>query len=211
MSPHVIHEEDQLSRTIDIDRNLAGTAATVAFAGAFAWIALAGDSILRPDPRDYRDALLLAPWTLYAATLACIHWLQRHRAGALEQWSFRLVMVAAALVAIGSVDRVIGTEAVQVLGFPLGVLAWTLSMAALGAGTVRAGVFPRRVGWAIALSQPLTVAVGVALSPIVPLQEWGSYSGALAHGAVMLLLAAAFRNASRSTEVVDRRGATAVA
>lgn len=198
-------------RTIHTHRNLAGTAAAVAIAGALAWMALAGDSILRPDPRDYRDALFLAPWILYAATLACIHWLQRHRAAALERWSFRLVMVTAALVAVASVDLVIGTEAVQVLGFPLGALAWTLSMVAFGAATVRAGVFPRRVGWAIALSQPLTIAVAVALSPIAPLHDRGGYSGALAHGAVMLVLAAALRNASRSTEAMDRGRATAVA
>lgn len=198
--------------TTDNDGNLAGTAATVAAAGALAWIALAGDSILRPDPLEYRDALFLVPWILYAVTLACIHRLQRHRAGAVERWGFRLVMVTAGLVAVASVDLVLGIEAVQVLGFPLGALAWTLAMVALGVGTVRAGVFPRRMGWAIVLSQPLTIALAVLLSLVgVELHERGGYSGALAHGAVMLVLAAGLRSAGRSAEAMDRRGATAVA
>ena len=140
------------------DRQLASTAATAALIGGLAWIALAGDSILRPDPRDYRDALFLVPWALYAATLACIHRLQRHRPGRLERWGFGAVMGTAVLVAVGSVGHVFGTEALEVLGFPIGALLWTLSMMTFGAGTARSGLFPRRVGWAIALSQPLTIA-----------------------------------------------------
>jgi len=184
--------------TTTTDRQLARTAATVAAVGGLAWVALASDSILRPDPREYRDALLLVPWVLYAVTLACIHRLQRHRSSRLERWGFAMVMITAGLVAVASVDLVIGTEAVQFLGFPLGALAWTAGMAAFGAGTVRAGVFPRRVGWAIALSQPLTMALAVILMSLLSLelQDRGSYTGVLAHGAVMLLLAAALRDAS---------------
>ncbi len=194
----------------ETDRNLARTAATVATAGAIGWIVLAGDSILRSEPREYRDALLLVPWILYAVTLVSVHWLQRHRSGNLERWGFRGVMVSAALVGVAQVDLVIGTEAVQVLGFPLGVLVWTLAMAAFGAGTVRARVFPRRVGWGIALSQPLTIALAVPLSYLgVELADRGGYSGALAHGVVMLVLAAALRDKSRRTDVAAARGATA--
>lgn len=70
----------------ETDRNLARTAATVASAGAVGWVLLAGDSIVRSEPREYRDgALLLVPWTLYAVTLGSIHWLQRDRGGSLER------------------------------------------------------------------------------------------------------------------------------
>ena len=39
---------------------------------------------------------------------------------------------------------------------------------------------------ALALSEPPAVLAGLALSPIVPLSESGSYSGAVAHGIVWL-------------------------
>lgn len=189
------------------DRPLAATAATAAVLGGLAWIALGADSILRPDPRDYRDALFLVPWVLYAVTLAFIHRLQRHRSGRLEGWGYLAVIITAALVAVASIDLVIGTEAVQVLGFPLGALAWTLAMVAFGAGTVRAGVFPRLVGWGIALSQPLTIALSIPLDMLgIEVQDRGSYTGVLAHGAVMLMLAATLRDVSEPAGASDGRG-----
>lgn len=180
------------------DRQFARTAATVATLGGLAWIALGSDSILRPDPRDYRDALLLVPWVLYAITLACMHRLQRHRSSRLERWGIGAVIVTAALVAVASVDLVVGTEAVQFLGFPLGALLWTLGMVAFGAGTVRAGVFPRWAGWAIALSQPLTIALSVVVMSVLSIEvaDRGSYTGVVVHGAVMLLLAKALGEAT---------------
>lgn len=47
------------------DRPTVAAAATAAVTGAAAWLALAADSILRPDPRAYRDALVLVPWILF--------------------------------------------------------------------------------------------------------------------------------------------------
>lgn len=193
------------------DRELARLAGALGMFGGLTWIALAGDSILRPDPQHYRDALFLVPWTLYAVTLGCIHRLQRHGAGTIERWGFCAVTITATLVAIAQVDLVIGTEAIQGLGFPLGVLAWTLGMVAFGAGTVRARVFPRRVGWAIAVSQPLTIATALLLSAVTggP-YERGSYTGAVVHGVMMLVLAAALRDRGRQGEAMDGRETTAV-
>ncbi|MDP8967872.1 MAG: hypothetical protein M3N04_04660 [Actinomycetota bacterium] len=187
-----------MTTTIDTDRTIAGTGAMLATAGAVGWFVLGGDSLARPGVHEYRDALFVLPLVLYAATLACIHHLQRDRAGRLERWAFRVVMVTVVLIAAANVTLVLGSEALEVLSFPLGALAWMLGMAALGAGTIRAGVFPQRVGWAIALAQPLTIALAIPLALLGwELEDRGSYTGVLVHGAVMLILAAALRDASR--------------
>lgn len=186
-----------MTTTIDTDRTIAGTGAMLATAGAVGWFALGGDSLARPGVQEYRDALFVLPFLLLAGTLACIHHLQRDRAGGLERWAFRIVMVTVVLIAAANVTLVLGSEALQVLSFPLGALAWMLAMAALGAGTIRAGVFPRRVGWAIALAQPLTITLAIPLALLGwELEDRGSYTGVLVHGLVMLILAAALRDAS---------------
>lgn len=193
------------------ERQLAWTTATIATVGALAWIALATDSLLRPEPRDYRDALFLVPWALYAATLAGVHRLQRHGSRSLEHWAFRVVTATAVLVAVGSVGHVVGAEALEVLSFPIGALVWTLGMIAFGVGTARTALFPRRVGWAIALSQPLTIAISTVAFSILAEEPdgWGSYPGVIGHAAVMLVLIAALRDPSTCQEAVQPREATA--
>lgn len=184
------------------DRLPVAAAATAAVIGAAAWVALAADSILRPDPRAYRDALVLVPWILFAATLACVHKLQRDRGGTGERWGYRVVMVAMALVVVGNIAVVLGVDGLQLLGFPLGALGFLVGMVAFGAGTVRANVFPRRVGWSIALAQFLTVAASTALSPLAALPDdgYGSYTGGVAHGVVMLVINASLRQHRRTGE-----------
>jgi hypothetical protein len=49
---------------------------------------------------------------------------------------------------------------------------------------------------AVAFTQVGTMAMGVALSPWVPLQNEGSYSGAIVHGIVFLALGAWLLRAS---------------
>lgn len=179
----------------------AQMAATLAVTGAAAWIALATDSIVRNDAHRYRDGLLLVPWVLLAATLVSIHRLQREQAGGLERWGIRALIAGMAFVAVGNLDIVL-TNADSNFAFPLGALIVMGGLMAFGIGTARAGVFPRRVGVAIAASQLLTMATGVALSPLVPLHDYGSYSGGLAHGAVLLVLAASLRSYARSADSV---------
>jgi hypothetical protein len=58
-------------------------------------------------------------------------------------------------------------------------------------------VLPRWTGWLIALTQPLTMATGLALSPWAALEPHGSYSGAVAHGLVCLALATALMRLAR--------------
>lgn len=189
--------------TVNTDRTLAAAGATLATAGAVGWFALGADSLVRPGAEHYRDALFVLPFILYAVTLACIHQLQRHRSGSLERWAFRVVIVTVVLIGAANVALVLGSDALQALSFPIGALAWMLGMAALGAGTVRAGVFPPRVGWAIALAQPLTIALAIPLALLGwELHERGSYTGVIVHGVVMLILAAALRNGPRPGEPV---------
>lgn len=183
-------------------QRIAQTAATVAAGGAAAWIALAGDSIVRPEPFRYRDALLLVPWVLLAATLLSVHRLQRDCAGALEGWGIRALLGGMAFVAAGNVHIVLA-NADSNFAFPLGALIFIGGLLAFGIGTVRAGVFPWSVGVAIAVSQLLTMVTGVALSPLVPVHDYGNYSGALAHGLVMLFLAANLRALARNLSSFD--------
>ena len=183
-------------------RRIAQTAATVAAAGAAAWIALASDSIIRPESYRYRDALLLVPWVLLAATLLSVHQLQRDCAGALERWGIRALLGGMAIVAVGNLHIVLA-NADSNFAFPLGALIFIGGLLTFGIGTVRAGVFPRSVGVAIAVSQLLTMVTGVALSPLVPLYDYGNYSGALAHGIVMLFVAANLKDHARTLSSVN--------
>lgn len=191
-------------------RNVARSTVTVAGLAAAGWLVLGLESLARHEPRQYRDGLFLAPWALYAATIAGIHLLQRHRGGRLERWGFRAVMGAMALTAVGNVGIVLGSDTLRSAAFPLGPVGFVLGMAAFGLGTNRAGMHPRRVGTLIALAQPLTMATGLALSPVAGLHETGSYPGAMFHGVVLLLLVAVLRRAEGRTNPPADRPAVGV-
>jgi hypothetical protein len=62
--------------------------AITATAATAAWVPLGADSVLRPSPLSYRDAVWLVPWSLTAVTVTCLHVVQRDRAGRLERASF---------------------------------------------------------------------------------------------------------------------------
>lgn len=55
-------------------------------------------------------------------------------------------------------------------------------------------------GALIALSEPLTVLAGLALSPLSPLSGFGDYFGAIAHGLIWLTTGATLR--ARASTVV---------
>lgn len=177
---------------------LAATIAGVAAAGGVAWLAIGIESIVRPEVMHYRDALVLVPLSLYAVTIAGIQALQRHRSGRLGKWSAAAVIGAITLIVAANVAMLLGADGAQQAAFPLGPLGWIGGMIAFGIATARAGVLPRRDGWLIALSQPLTMITALALSPIAPLTERGAFSGTVAHGVVMLVLATSLRRVARS-------------
>ncbi len=152
-----------------------------------AWMGLGIESIVRQEPHNYRDALFYVPWVLLLATVTGIHQLQQRRDRKLERvgyfgvvGSMALVIVAGALIVTGAAGNY----------FAVAMPLWIISIAMFGVATARAGVFPRWVGVGLVVSQPLAIAAGVAMSPWIELQERGSYSGAVAHGAVFLAIAA---------------------
>jgi hypothetical protein len=159
-------------------------------AAGLAWLALGVESIVRPDPRDYRDIAFLVPWCLTLAGVIALERLQRARLGRVGRIGFVGLVVAMLAVIAGSVALMLGLTDTH---FMFAVPPWILTMAVFGGATARAGVVPRWVGVALALTEPLTIATGVALSPWVPLAEHGGFSGAVAHGVIFLSIARALR------------------
>jgi hypothetical protein len=180
--------------------HLTATVAGVAAVAGVAWVALGIESVVRPEVMHYRDALVLVPLLLYAVTVGGIQALQRHRSGRLGKWSAAIVIGAISLVVAANVAMLLGVEGAQQAAFPLGPLGWIVGMVAFGVATARAGVLTRRDGWLLALSQPLTMVTSLVLSPIAPLAERGTFSGTIAHGVVMLLLATSLRRVARSDQ-----------
>jgi len=157
-------------------------------------MALGIESIVRQDPHNYRDVLMYGPWLLLLATIVGIHQMQRHRAGRLERVGYVVMISSMAVVLVLGILMLLGALDGY---FAVTMPVWILSMIMFGIGTARAGVFPRWMGVAIALAQPLAMATGVALSPWIGLHDRGSFSGAVAHGTVLLAIAWA---AGRVTE-----------
>ena len=168
--------------------------AIAALAAGAAWIALSLDSILRPHPERYRDALFVVPFALSLLSVIGVHALQRERAGRLGRLGFWATVATMLAALVGQIAIVAQISALEWLAFPVGLLGWTAGMALFGIATARAGVLPRWCGAALALSEPLAVVAGLALSPIVPLSESGSYSGAIAHGVVWLAVGSVLRS-----------------
>lgn len=173
--------------------HLAATIARVATVAGVAWLALGIESVVRPEVMHYRDALVLVPLSLYAATVGGIQRLQRHRSGRLGNRSAALVISAITLIVAANVAMLLGADDAQKAAFPLGPLGWIGGMIAFGVATARAGVLPRRDAWLLALSQPLSMITSLALSPIAPVAERGAFSGVVAHGIVLLVLATSLR------------------
>ena len=159
-------------------------------AGAF-WLFLSLDSLVRPDPERYRDALFIIPWLLAAVAVVAIHTLQRAAAGRLGKVGLWLLIAGIAAGVVGIFSSLTDAEALKWLGFPVGALGWMGGLVLFGVATVRARVLPRWCGVALILAQPLAILLGMVLSPIAPLHEYGSYTGALALAVVWASLGAA--------------------
>ncbi|MGN9844800.1 hypothetical protein ACTMTI_42390 [Nonomuraea sp. H19] len=161
------------------------TMAVVSFLG---WVAMAAESFVAPPPQDYRDVLVLIPWTLYAIVLAGVGQAQRHRSGRLARAGLIGAIAGMALSAVGNVGIMLGNDGMVAVSFPIGPGLFSLGLLLFGIATVRARVLPWWAGTAMALSQPMAIAIGVALAWHVPLNPHGSYTGGLGHGIAVLLL-----------------------
>lgn len=169
----------------------AGVAAAVA---GLSWTLLAAESIAHPAPRVSRTIVWYLPWLATTVAVDRMHRLQSSSTDKVEVVGYLVNVWGAPVVAIGNAlalrrggQRYAAAAA----------LTWTTGLVLFGIGTARARSTARWLGPAIAASQPLTVAIALALSPRVPLSPIGSYSGALAHGLVWLGIAGSLHRTTR--------------
>jgi hypothetical protein len=177
--------------------SLRRAAIVALFAGA-AWIAVGLDTIVRPDVYTYRDVLILIPWLATGAALVQLQRVQASRAGQLGQVGIWMLVAAIAIGAPGSESAVFGVDWLAA-GAAASIPAFIGGMMLFGIATARAGVLRTRAGVAMALSEPLTMAAGLALSPIAPLADHGAYSGAVVNGICTLVIAAELWRAGRGS------------
>jgi hypothetical protein len=121
---------------------------------------------------------------------------------------FGILGVAMVLVLAGNAGIVFHIASLEALGFPGGAVLWVLVMVPAGVVTYRAGVLPRRVGVLIVLLEPLSMATGLALSPIAGLYDSGNYSGAVEKGLVLLVIARALAGAVVPSRPDERASAS---
>ncbi len=164
---------------------LAGLCGIGAATG-FAVIAI--HSLLEPGPQDWRNAAMLAPWVLTMALLAGVQAAQSARATRSCRRAFWTTEAAMLVNGVLMLLVALGVDDLRSLVGPA-VLVWIVGMLWFGVCTARNGTFPRIVGVAIAAAEPLVAVIGLALSPIAPLSDYGSYTGALGHTLAMGLVA----------------------
>ncbi|GAA2893100.1 hypothetical protein GCM10010517_57630 [Streptosporangium fragile] len=172
----------------------------MAVASFLGWTALAVESFITPPPQDYRDALILIPWTLYAIVIVGVHQAQRERTGGFAVIGLVLTLAGMATSAVGNVGVLLGSQAMVAVSFPIGPGLFSLGMLLFGIATFRAGILPRYAGVMLVLAQPLTIGIGVALSWHVPVHPHGSFTGGLGHGITVLMLAIALVRVQRMGE-----------
>ncbi len=175
---------------IDAQRQTPGVrevAAGTALAASAAWLVLGGESIFRAETQAYRDGAMLAPWLLALASLALFRAVLGKGAGTVAHRGFIVVFVAMAMAVVGQMGLIVDSTPLKLFAL-LGMVGFIGGMFTVGIGLWRRGVVPPHLAAALALTQPLTMGAGIAMSPWVPLAESGSYSGAVVHGVTWLLL-----------------------
>jgi len=168
-------------------------AAAVCISAGLAWASLSLLSILTPEPARFLDVLFVVPYVLSLGGVLGLHAVHRDHADRLERIAAWTSGIGMAVTLVGQVGIITDTDPLTRIVLPAGVVIWLLGFGLFGIAMVRARVLPAWAGIAIALSQPLAVVAGLALSPISPLSGTGDYSGAIGHGLVWLALATALR------------------
>jgi hypothetical protein len=156
-----------------------------ATAGA-TWTALSIMSIASDDWGHTLNVLIFVPLALTFTAVTGLTIANYERMGNLARAGFALSIASFLPILVGQLAVVTDRESLEWLGFPVGVLTWAVGFGMLGVGLVRGGILPHRAGYAIAAAQPAAMITGFALSPIWPLQEYGGYTGAIAHGVIWL-------------------------
>jgi hypothetical protein len=153
---------------------------------SFAFVAI--HSLLVPEPQDWRNAAMLLPWVLTMALLAGVQAAQSARASRSCRWAFWTTEVGMAANGALLLAVVLGEDDYRWVAGPAG-LVWVVGMLWFGVCNARNGTLPRIVGIAIAAAEPAVVVIGVSLSPIAPLSDYGSYTGAIGHTIAMGIVA----------------------
>ena len=110
-------------------------------------------------------------------------------------------MVACCLTVLGGVGNVLHNPLLERLGFPAGPVLWTVGLVVYGIASWRIHIFPRYVAWTLILFEPASILTGIALSPIAPLHDRGSYTGGIEKAVAVLILGLAIRQLGASPEV----------
>lgn len=177
---------------------IAGT--YVAFTTAILWAALGIDSLARPYQDSRRDFVVLVPFTLTALVLWFIGRIQLNARDRLERVTFWTLMVGCCLTVLGGIGNVSHIALFEHFGFPAGPLMWTAGLVVYGIASWRTRIFPRYVAGTLILFEPASILTGVALSPIAPLHDSGSYTGGIEKAAALLILGLALRKSAGSRQ-----------
>lgn len=161
--------------------------AVALFAG-LTWFCFGMESIVRPHQHGYRNTLILIPWVSTVALVYGLHDMHRRMDSRFERWAAWSLLGAMAVGVVGQPAFMFHNDALlplAIVGF-IGFVAGTVSF---GIALFRAGLLPKALAVGVALTQLGTMAMGLALSPWVPLADDGSYSGAVVHGVVFTSVA----------------------
>lgn len=186
------------------DKKLAATATRVAFTAAILWALLGFDSLVRPYQDNRRDLLVLLPFTLTGVVLWLIGQIQSVARNRLGRTAFWVLIAACCLTVLGGIGNAAHNAPLERLGFPTGPLLWTVGLIVYGIASWRIRVFPRYVAWTLLLFEPASILTGVALSPIAPLHDSGSYTGGIEKAVAVLILGLATRQLAASPQVAAR-------
>lgn len=156
-----------------------------------AWVAQSLASLALFDPTSVLDVTMIAPMLL---TVTGVWLLRRQGAfghGVLSRVLAGFVTVAALGVIPGQLAFAFAWDGPAAFFAIAGTAAFIGSIVLAGVAMLRARVLPRWMGVSLIVAQPLAILLGVVFSPISPLADHGDYTGALGHGIVWGLIAAA--------------------
>lgn len=163
----------------------------VAVAASIAWCLQGLVSVLLSDPWAGLDVTMIAPMTLTFFAILGLHLLAFTGTGRLGTIAVSTFGIAIAAAVPGQIGMAFAIQTLEWLAFPVSAITFVGGLVLVGIAILRARVAPRWIGGALIAAQPITMAIGLALSPISPLVDSGDYTGALGHGIVWALIGSA--------------------